>query len=121
MTFLGPRPFPGAKIRHLDGDLANCNLPNLAWSLSKLDGADMIVRDASGGGRRYEMTRLDTFDVWGIRFLAIEGRKQHDIAAMFHVTVDTVSRLTRHGLPAGAPALKEPVLTDDRRQTTVNR
>jgi hypothetical protein len=100
IAFLGQRPFPGAAIRHLDGDPGNCDVRNLAWGTRKQKKVDMAVR-AIPRGHHHGMVKLDTFDVWGIRFLARDGRERNDIAATFGVTVDMVHRIIRRGALPG--------------------
>ena len=45
LTFVGPPPFPGAQVRHLDGNPMNNALDNLAWGTAKENAAD---RDRHG-------------------------------------------------------------------------
>jgi hypothetical protein len=101
IAFLGPRPFSGAKLRHLDGDPANCDVHNLAWSTKKPTKAGPGVHGPGPRDYRHDPVKLDTFDVWGIRFLARDGRQQNDIAATFGVTVEMVHRIIRR---SAAPA-----------------
>ena len=103
IAFLGSRPFPGATIRHLDGDPGNSDVHNLAWDTSKQIKVDMTVHGNTACDHHHGPARLETFDVWAIRFLAAEGRKLEDIATMFGVTLDTVHRIIRRGLSPAAP------------------
>ena len=39
-TFIGPRPFPEAEARHLDGNKDNCRLSNLEWGTKSQNGRE---------------------------------------------------------------------------------
>ena len=58
LTFVGPPPFPGAQVRHLDGNPMNNALDNLAWGTAKENAAD---RDRHGTTNRrptnYKLSR----------------------------------------------------------------
>ena len=51
MAFIGPPPFEGAVVRHLDDDKTNNTLENLAWGTHAENSADMV---RNGNSRRLE-------------------------------------------------------------------
>jgi hypothetical protein len=57
-TFIGPRPFEGAVVRHLDGDRFNNSATNLAWGTHAENMADMRAHGTSATGERNGQAKL---------------------------------------------------------------
>lgn len=69
-TYIGPRPFPGAHVRHLDGDPGNDVPGNLAWGTAKQNGQDTIAHGRSTRGQRNAraiLTREQAQEAWDRR------------------------------------------------------
>lgn len=92
LTWIGPSPFVGAEVRHLDGDHMNPALSNLAWGSRKDNAAD---RDRHGttargdrhgaknrdfGGANNPNGKLDDAAVAKILQLSRDGHSQRMIA-----------------------------------------
>lgn len=51
LAFLGPRP-PGAHIRHLNGDKADCRVSNLAYGTPRQNAADKLRHGKDANARK---------------------------------------------------------------------
>ncbi|MFI6491240.1 NUMOD4 motif-containing HNH endonuclease [Streptomyces sp. NPDC050564] len=60
-AFIGPRP-PGHVSRHLDGDPANNELPNLAWGTQAQNVADAIRHGTHAGLAKVSCPRGHPYD-----------------------------------------------------------
>jgi HNH endonuclease/NUMOD4 motif len=52
LAFIGPAPFPGALVRHVDDDPSNNKPSNLVWGTQKENMADAIRNGQHLGGYR---------------------------------------------------------------------
>lgn len=58
-TFVGPEPFPGALVRHLDGDRLNNLADNLAWGTHADNTADAKGHGTlRGGGMKLDVEKV---------------------------------------------------------------
>jgi len=96
-AFIGPKPFPEAQVRHLDGDPGHNRLLNLEWGTPADNGADK-TKHLSVAGCKNPASKLSEDDVKKIR-----GRytpKSHTDGARalskeYGVHHQTVSRIVR--------------------------
>lgn len=91
-TWFGPAPFPGAVVRHLDGDRFNNRLSNLAWGTPTENMADAIAHGTTASGERNGMARLTREAVEQMRGLRATGRTFKSIAKQFGVAPMTAHR-----------------------------
>ena len=67
VAFLGPPPFPGAQVRHLDGERGNNRATNLAWGTARENAADRKKHGKGHSGERHPCAKLSEEDVSAIR------------------------------------------------------
>lgn len=91
-AFLGPRPFPGAVIRHMDGNPSNNEVSNLQYGSASENVLDMY--DYRGSLRRGQ--KLSETDAAKIKKEILLGRKSREIAKMFGVSEQTICDI-KHG------------------------
>jgi len=92
LAFIGPRPFPEAVVRHLDGNPGNNAVSNLAYgtaSQNALDGYD--YRGAIRTGQK-----LTEKQAGEIKELLAKGVRGRDLAKEFGVSEQTVCDI-KHG------------------------
>lgn len=106
-TFVGPKPFPKAVCRHLDGDRDNSRIENLVWGTAK-ENADDRVKHGRGpsfrrGSSRHSSWRpigelnhsakLDTETVIEIRAKREAGRSYYSLGKEYGVRQSTIRDL----------------------------
>lgn len=90
-AFLGPRPFVGAHVRHLDGDKTN-NVPaNLAYGTAKENEADKARHGRTVQGIRQHVARHTDDEVREAVRRVASGETQVEVAADLGVTQAAVS------------------------------
>lgn len=77
----------GLCVRHLDGDKTNCHLSNLAYG---------TISENAHDRKRHGTNKLNDLQVRVIRRLYTAGLKQVDIANIFGISQQHVSRLIRN-------------------------
>ena len=91
-SWYGPPPFPGAIVRHLDGNRFNNRLSNLAWGTYAENSADMARHGTVMTGERNPMAKLTREAVKHMRELRATGRTFKSIAKQFGVSPMTAHR-----------------------------
>jgi NUMOD4 motif/HNH endonuclease/Helix-turn-helix domain len=93
-AFIGPRP-PGLHIDHKDGNKQN----DCVWNLRYVTPTENMnagnYDKNTPHGETHCRAKLSDADVVEIRRLVMEGMKQKEVAKMFGVTPQTVSRIAR--------------------------
>lgn len=93
-TFLGPKPFDDAQVRHLDGNQINNNIDNLAWGTAKDNCMD---RDSSGKGLKGKpRVRLSEANVQAMRADYADDMTYSDLAKKYGVSVSTVWKTVKN-------------------------
>ena len=90
-VFISPKPFPGAIVRHLDGNSRNNNLKNLAWGTYKDNEDDKIAHgtwNTRNGG-----ARLTTIQVLEIRKKLSLGHTEKILSKEYGVSRPTITRI----------------------------
>jgi hypothetical protein len=52
LAWLGPKPFAGAMVRHLSGDLEDCRPANLRWGTARENTIDRVAHGTFRSGER---------------------------------------------------------------------
>lgn len=95
-TFLGPAPFDGAIIRHLNDDPSDNKAENLAWGSHKDNAAD---RDRNGntprGVRNHSSVLTDALVQQMLQDYNTKEFTQRDLATKFKVSITTVAKILR--------------------------
>lgn len=73
LAHLGPPPFPGAQVNHIDGDVTNNCVENLRWVSASENQRAAAERRR---GRATERTRITDAEAEAIRSLASRGVKR---------------------------------------------
>lgn len=95
-TFHGPRPFPGAQVRHLDGNKMNNRADNLKWGTAKENGEDRVRHGVSARGEQSSQAKLTWAKVRKIRELYSTGTvSTQAMADRFQVTRGVVLAVAR--------------------------
>lgn len=89
-AFIGPKPFPRACVRHLDGNSANNSASNLAWG-TYLENEEDKRRHGSWDTRF--VGKLSAEQRHEIRARALAGASQRALAVEFGVSRPTITRL----------------------------
>lgn len=98
LAYSGPKPFPDAECRHLDGDPTNSTPGNLAWGTRAENAADSVRHGTAIWLRRGEAhprTRLKWVDVQAIREACDDGASYRSTAKAFRIDPQWVSRIHR--------------------------
>lgn len=93
-AFVGPRPFPRAEARHLNGVKTDNRAKNLAWGTHRENGRDAI-RLGEMRGSRNGSAKLSEADVLAIRQFLAEGLSQAKIGVLFGVGQSCISWIAR--------------------------
>lgn len=95
-AFHGPKPFPGAQVRHRDGNSLNNAASNLTWGTSAENHADKRDHGTLPVGERHGRAKLTEQQVREIRErYAAGGVSQRELAAEYGVGRLAVSRVVR--------------------------
>lgn len=92
-TYIGPKPFAGAHVRHLDGKSGNDHYKNLKWGTVKENGQDTIVHGRSTRGTRNKRHKLTEKEVLEIRERLVSGESSQQIADAYNVAQPTISNI----------------------------
>lgn len=92
-AFHGPKPFPEAEVRHLDGDQTNCRADNVAWDSRVANEADKALHGTLRRGEETPQAKLTESDVIQIR--ARQGELQQTLADEFGCTFSNISAIQR--------------------------
>lgn len=89
-AFLGPKPFPSAEVRHLDGHYDNLRFDNLAWG----------SRGQNGQDKKWHRKPKSYHKLSGKQASEIKRRIPHEVGAAlareFNVSDSTISAI-KHG------------------------
>lgn len=92
-TFVGPRPNAKSVGRHLDGKCDN-NVPsNLAWGTQRENIADAFAHGTIVLGARHPFAKLTNQQVRKIRQLFRKGKRVCELARLYGVSNQTISRI----------------------------
>lgn len=91
LVFAGPKPFPKAEARHLDGNPANNHISNLAWSTHRKNEADKRLHGTSSIGARNGAAKLTEADIRDIRHDYAEVKSLTKIGAKYGISFQHVS------------------------------
>lgn len=96
-AFLGPAPFSGAMVRHIDGTTANGDhYTKLRWGTRAENEADKLLVGTDNRGERHGMSKLTSEQVAAIVARYQRGDiSQREIAADYGVHQMTVSLVVR--------------------------
>jgi Mor family transcriptional regulator len=125
-AFHGPRPFPGAQVRHLDGNPLNCRADNLKWGTVKENAADKKQHGTDQSGTRNPRAKLTWEQVHEIRkrhttentsITALAAEYRVGVTTLFHIIdgqtwvdpdyVPRVDPATRRGTKLTARQVRE--------------
>lgn len=92
-AFHGPRPFPTAEIRHLDGVAGNCAASNLVWGTRQENERDKLRHGRAHGprGDRHGNAKLTVEKVKELRQLRAEGWLHTSLASRYGICKETVA------------------------------
>lgn len=93
--FHGPKPFPGAQVRHLDGNSRNNTAKNLCWGTKAENEADKTRHGTVATGERNGQSKLNAQIVREIRERHASGESQRSLAREYGVGATTVSQVVR--------------------------
>lgn len=96
--FIGKKPFPGAHVRHLDGNPSNNAVTNLAWGTAMQNEED---KRRHGTWESRSTGKLTVEDRQAILRRAAAGESQRSLAEEFGVHRATVTRLLNGSTWAG--------------------
>jgi hypothetical protein len=93
-AFVGPAPH-GTECRHLDGNMQNCRLENLAWATHLENEADKTAHGTRVIGEMVRNSVLTAGDVVAIRRRHAAGERQNAMAREFGVSKATICRAVK--------------------------
>ena len=103
LAYCGPAPYPGAVVRHLDGNPLNNDASNLAWGTPQDNADDTRRHGRRAHGSDVKTSRLTAEQVQSIRAEITSGRPLRVIGERFGVSQTTIwsikHRLTWQYLP----------------------
>lgn len=94
-AFVGPKPFPNAEVRHMDGTRTNDHFTNLQWGTSAENKADMLLHNTRMRGETAPQAKLSLAQVLEIRALAEKGCVLRDLGRRFGVGANQISGIVR--------------------------
>jgi len=85
-AFVGPKPFPGAEVDHINDVRADNHYKNLQWltSAQNKEGRDFAKGNRNGN------TKLTVSQVRFIRSLPFRSKQDSELAARFSVSRETI-------------------------------
>ena len=89
-TFIGPQL--SFDVRHLDGDISNNCLTNLAYGTRKENMADALAHGTTARGEKLPHSKLTDSKVIELRKLRTEGITVPKLSQMFGISLRTVYR-----------------------------
>lgn len=98
-SFVGPKPFPKAVCRHLDGNSSSKNILNLKWGTAKENTKDSIKHGTKYipntlKGSKHPMAKLNDWKLRVIRRLLEDGCLTHrEIAEIFEVKRECITKI----------------------------
>jgi len=90
LNFIGLPPFPGAEVRHLDGDNTNPHSTNLAWGSRKDNANDKELHGRTPRGEKHGLSKISDKAVLNIRNSA---ERTADLAVRYGVNKTTIQRI----------------------------
>lgn len=96
-TFIGPRPFPEAQVRHLDGVRVHNAADNLIYGTALENAVDREDHGHTCRGERNGRAVLIDEDVAFIRLLySGKAASQRELAALFQISKTQVHHIVTH-------------------------
>lgn len=92
-AFIGPKPFDGAEVCHIDGSRCNDHYSNLRWGTSADNKADMVLHGTRRVGSRHHNAKFTEADIAEMFRLRREGMLQREIGERFGMRQADVSRI----------------------------
>lgn len=93
-AFIGPRPYEGAEVRHLDGNPSNNTSTNLFYGTAKENAADRELHGRTKRGQRNGNSKLPDDEVDFIRIgYAANLFDQRQLAALFRISQAQVNNI----------------------------
>lgn len=92
-AFIGPPPFEGAEVRHLNGNSLDDRAENLAWGTHSENMADSVRHETSNRGERHGKAKLTEKQVRAIRAAHKDGVTMYRLAKQYGVSHWTIKHL----------------------------
>lgn len=95
-AFHGPKPFPDAEVRHLNGVRTDNRAENLAWGTAAENQHDRVLHGTAvtSRGEQHPNAALTEKQVQGIRSRYADGGVlQRELAAEYGVSVKTINHI----------------------------
>lgn len=92
-TYVGPQPFAGAQVRHLDGNPANDKPSNLRWGSAKDNGQDTVRHGRSTRGTKNAQAKLTEAQARDIKKRLARGESGSELAKEFCLKQPTISNI----------------------------
>ena len=92
-TYVGPPPFDGAHVRHLDGNPANDKPSNLRWGSAKQNGQDTVRHGRSTRGSKNARAKLTDDQAREIKRRLRKGESGSELAREFNLKQATISNI----------------------------
>jgi len=100
LHFVGPKPFPKAVCRHLDGNPTNSLPYNIAWGTMSENSCDSIKHGTryqpNNNGTKNGLSKLNDNKVKEIRKLYSEGISQKELSIRFNVGITTICSVVNY-------------------------
>lgn len=93
-AFYGVSPFPGAQVRHLDGDVKNSKPSNLAWGTQAENWKDRRCRGNGIEGEKHHASKLSDIERSHVRWAIEKGLcSQRHAARMLNMSQPAIGQL----------------------------
>lgn len=94
-AWIGPPPFVGAQIRHLDNDKSNNDYRNLAWGTAQENADDNVRAGKTKRGASNAQAKLNDQAVREIRRRRDAGESNSSLARLFGVTEAMIRHIAK--------------------------
>jgi hypothetical protein len=86
LAFHGPKPFPKAQVRHLDGNTENLDPKNLCWGTHQENMEDRKLHGRTCKGSKIGLSKLDESSALIVKWLLDFKYCRKEIAELFGVS-----------------------------------
>jgi hypothetical protein len=94
-AFYGPAPFPGAQVRHLDGNVLNSTPENLAWGTQQENWRDRRAHGNGLEGEKHHAAKLSDIERSHVRWAIERGLcSQRHAARILGMSQSAIGMLT---------------------------